>query len=146
MLKLYYELIKNLNVGTHAAHRTRGGETNAQSHTHTHFSSSSSSSALCSLINKKRNTLRTMLNVIKIQKERKVFIFIAQCSMSWKYLTDTTSVTPQLAACCIVLSTLHNVSLRFLPFSFSLLFTLVFAAAASQPKGVKIYVIRYKCI
>jgi len=91
MLKLYYELIKNLNVGTHAERAAvTQRETNAHTHTHTDThtstplaSSSCASSyyswaaALCSLINKEKNTLCTMLNVIKIHNNtKKKYLFL----------------------------------------------------------------------
>lgn len=79
--------------------------------------------ALCSLINKKRNTLCTMLNVIKIHKKKSIYFY---CTMqqheSIKYLTDTTRHTTVGIAACTVLSTLQFASS-------SLLTPLVFDAA-----------------
>lgn len=121
MLKLYYELIKNLNVGTHAARR--GGRATCThkdtlTHTHSHTQRLTLShvffvffSALCSLINKKRNTLCTMLNVIKIHKKKSIYFY---CTMqqheSIKYLTDITRHTTVGIAACTVLSTLQFAS------------------------------------
>lgn len=153
MLKLYYELIKNLNVGTHAARR--GGRatcTHKDKLTHTHSYTQRLTlshvffvffSALCSLINKKRNTLCTMLNVIKIHKKKSIYFY---CTMqqheSIKYLTDTTRHTTVGIAACTVLSTLQFASShRFSSHRLSLM-----PRCIAKAEGVKIYVIRYKCI
>lgn len=136
MLKLYYELIKNLNVGTHAARR--GGRatcTHKDTHTHSYTQRLTLShvffvffSALCSLINKKRNTLCTMLNVIKIHKKKSIYFY---CTMqqheSIKYLTDTTRHTTVGIAACTVLSTLQ--------FASSVLLTPLVFDAALHRKG-----------
>lgn len=102
--------------------------TQRDTHTHSHTERLTLShvfffvffAALCSLINKKRNTLCTMLNVIKIHKKKSIYFY---CTMqqheSIKYLTDTTRHTTVGIACCTVLSTLQFVpSSRLTPLVF----------------------------
>lgn len=112
--------------------RAEGAEQRAHTKTHTHTYTQTERltlshvfffvffAALCSLINKKRNTLCTMLNVIKIHKKKSIYFY---CTMqqheSIKYLTDTTRHTTVGIACCTVLSTLQFASSsRLTPFVF----------------------------
>lgn len=130
---------------TRSAHTHAGGRNQRTVfHTHTHSFSSSASSALCSLINKKRNTLRTMLNVIKIQKREKYLFLLHNAAWAESILQIQQASHHSWQAGSLLYCIVYA-SQRFS--SFPLLLLLLFsAAAASQPKGVKIYVIRYKCI
>lgn len=67
--------------------RAEGAEQRAHTKTHTHTYTQTERltlshvfffvffAALCSLINKKRNTLCTMLNVIKIHKKKSIYFY-----------------------------------------------------------------------